>query len=56
MKWTKVGGKCLGTCAEVSIQTFRCFQATAIASSVHGQPMWPPTMRSSGKSSATSSR
>ena len=33
----------------------RCGASTprAIASSVHGQPMCPPTMRSSGKSSAT---
>jgi outer membrane protein assembly factor BamB len=52
-KCVKADGKCFGTCADVSSHTFRCFQATAIASSLHGQPMWPPTMRSSGKSSAT---
>ena len=39
----------------MSIQTFGCFCAIAIISSVHGHPMCPATMRSSGKSIATRS-
>ena len=38
------------------MNTLSCFQATPIISSVHGWPMCPPTIRSSGNVSATSSR
>ena len=52
---TSFGSQYLGACPEPAMKTFGCFQAIAISSSVHGQPVWPPTSRSSGNQIAMSS-